>query len=118
MQAPCDATLLRIFIGHDDSYDGQPLYDQIVLRARAMGLAGAMVTRGVLSFGPESQEHRIILRQTEDLPILIEIVDTDDKIEQFLLIVDPMIGSGLVTTQRLHVRRYGRRHQPEAPTEG
>jgi len=108
MQAPCDATLLRISIGNDDTHLGRPLYEQIVLRARTLGMAGAMVTRGILSFGPASEEHRIILRQTEDLPILVEIVDTDDKIEQFLPIIDAMIGSGMVTTQKLHVHRYGR----------
>ena len=108
MQAPCDATLLRIFIGHDDTHQGRPLYEQIVLRARTLGMAGAMVTRGILSFGPASEEHRIILRQTEDLPILVEIVDTDDKIEQFLPIIDGMIVSGMVTTEKLHVHRYGR----------
>jgi len=108
MQAPCDATLLRIFIGHDDTHLGRPLYEQIVLRARTLGMAGAMVTRGILSFGPASEEHRIILRQTEDLPILVEIVDTDDKIEQFLPIIDGMLGSGMVTTEKLHVHRYGR----------
>lgn len=108
MQAPCDATLLRIFIGHDDTHRGRPLYEQIVLRARTLGMAGAMVTRGILSFGPASEEHRIILRQTEDLPILVEIVDTDDKIEQFLPIIDGMLGSGMVTTEKLHVHRYGR----------
>jgi len=108
MQAPCDATLLRIFIGNDDTHQGRPLYEQIVLRARTLGMAGAMVTRGILSFGPASEEHRIILRQTEDLPILVEIVDTDDKIEQFLPIIDGMIGSGMVTTEKLHVHRYGR----------
>ena len=108
MQAPCDATLLRIFIGHDDTHLGRPLYEQIVLRARTLGMAGAMVTRGILSFGPASEEHRIILRQTEDLPILVEIVDTDDKIGQFLPIIDGMLGSGMVTTEKVHVHRYGR----------
>jgi PII-like signaling protein len=109
VQAPCDATLLRIFIGHDDTFEGRPLYDQIVLRARTMGLSGAMVTRGILSFGPASEEHRIILRQTEDLPILIEIVDSEDRIREFLAVVDPMIGSGMVTTENVRVHRYGRR---------
>lgn len=112
MQAPCDATLLRIYIGHDDTHRGRPLYEQIVLRARTHGLAGAMVTRGILSFGPASEEHRIILRQTEDLPILVEIVDSDDKIEEFLPIVESMLGSGMVTTEKLHVHRYGRGSGP------
>ncbi|HEY1935811.1 MAG TPA: DUF190 domain-containing protein [Acetobacteraceae bacterium] len=107
--APCDATLLRIFIGHHDTFEGRPPYDRIVLRARTMALSGAMVTRGILSFGPASEERRIILRQTEDLPIMIEIVDTDDEITQFLPVVEPMIGSGLATAEKVRVHRYGRK---------
>lgn len=105
MQAPCDATLLRIFIGHDDTHEGRPLDEQIVLRARTLGMAGAMVTRGILSFGPASEEQRIILRRT---PIPVEIVDTDDKIDKFLPIVESMVGSGMVTTEKLRVHHYGR----------
>jgi uncharacterized protein len=108
MQAPCDATLLHIFIGHDDTHEGRPLYEQIVLRARTLGMAGAMVTRGILSFGPASEEQRIILRRTEDLPILVEIVDTDDKIDKFPPIVESMVGSGMATTEKLRVHHCGR----------
>lgn len=109
MNAPCDATLLRIFIGNDDAFDEKPLYDQIVLKARDMGMAGATVTRGLLAYGPASQELRIVLRLSEDLPIVIEIVDTDEKIRAFLPVAEDMIGSGLVITQKVSVIRHGRK---------
>lgn len=109
MRAPCDATLLRIFVGDDDTYDDKPLYDQIVLKARAMEMAGATVIRGVLAFGPASRELQIQLRLSEDLPIVIEIVDTEEKIRQFLPVLDGMLDLGLVTTQKLSVVRYGRK---------
>jgi len=104
-----EATLLRIYIGNDDTYLDKPLYDQIVLKARAMDLAGATVTRGVLAFGPASNELQIVLRLSEDLPIVIDIIDEDDKIKAFLPIVDEMIESGVITTQPVTVVRYGRR---------
>jgi len=109
MHAPCDATLLRIFVGYDDTFDNKPLYDQIVLKARAMEMAGATVTRGVLAYGPASQELRIVLRLSEDLPIVIDIVDTDEKIKEFLPVLDDMVDSALVTLQKVSVIRYGRK---------
>jgi len=111
MHAPCDATLLRIFVGYDDTFDNKPLHDQIVLKARAMEMAGATVTRGVLAYGPASQELRIVLRLSEDLPIVIEIVDTDDKIKEFLPVLDDMVDSALVTVQKVSVIRYGRKKE-------
>jgi uncharacterized protein len=109
MQIPCDATLLRIFIGHDDVYRDKPLYEEIVREARAAGMAGATVTRGLLAFGPGSQEYGILLRLSEDLPVIIEIIDSSEKIDKFLSIVDGMIGSGVVAIQPISVLRYGRR---------
>jgi len=109
MDAPCEASLLRIFIGYDDTYGNKPLYDQIVLKARAMEMAGATVTRGVLAYGPASKELQIVLHLSEDLPIVIDIVDTEEKIKQFVDAIEPMIDSGLMTTQRISVLRYGRR---------
>ena len=109
MHAPCDATLLRIFIGEDDTFDDKPLYDQIVLKARAMGIAGATVTRGLLAYGPASRELKFMLRLSEDLPVVVEIVDDDEKITEFLPVVQDMIESGLVTTQKVAVLRYGRK---------
>ncbi|HKO08828.1 MAG: DUF190 domain-containing protein [Alphaproteobacteria bacterium] len=108
MHAPCDATLLRIFVGYDDTFDNKPLYDQIVLKARAMEMAGATVTRGLLAYGPASQELQIVLRLSEDLPIVIDIVDTDEKIKEFLPVVEDMVESALVTLQKVSVIRYGR----------
>ena len=109
MHAPCDATLLRIFVGHDDTFNEKPLYDQIVLKARAMEMAGATVTRGLLAYGPASRELRIVLRLSEDLPVVIEIVDTEEKIKEFLPVVEDMVESGLVTVQKVTVVRCGRK---------
>jgi PII-like signaling protein len=108
MPESADALLLRIFIGESDEYDGRPLYEAIVLKAREMGLAGATVLRGPMGFGRSSRLHTTkILRLSEDLPLLIEIVDDEPKIEAFIKDLNGMMGSGLVTTEKVRVRRYG-----------
>lgn len=102
-----DARLLRIFIGESDTYDTQPLYQAIVEVFRRNGLAGATVLRGIEGFGKSSILHAAhILRLSEDLPIVIECVDTADKIEAILPTLDEMIGDGLVTMERVEVRVY------------
>ncbi len=99
--------LLRIFIGESDSYEGIPLYEWIVRRARETKMAGATVVRGLEGFGAHSRMHTAkILRLSQDLPIIIELVDTEDKIEQFLGIVDPAIEEGLATVENIEVRFY------------
>jgi PII-like signaling protein len=108
MVLPRDATLLRIFIGESDRYEGHPLYEAIVLKAREVHMAGATVLRGPMSFGRSSRLHSAkILRLSDDLPIVVEIVDSQQQIEQFLPILEPMIGSGLVTVEKVQVVRYG-----------
>jgi uncharacterized protein len=108
MHVPREAVLLRIFIGEDDRIKGRPLYEAIVLKAREAGLAGATVLRGPMSFGKSSTLHTAkVLRLSEDLPIVIEIVDTQEKIDAFLPVLDPMMGSGLVTLERVQVLQYG-----------
>ena len=108
MQVPKDASLLRIFTGEGDRYHGRPLYEAIVLKAREMHLAGATVLRGPMGFGHSSRLHTAkILRLSEDLPIVIEIVDAEDKIAAFLPVLDAMMGSGLVTLEKVKVLRYG-----------
>jgi len=108
MHAPREAVLLRIFVGEDDRIKGRPLYEAIVLKAREAGLAGATVLRGPMSFGKSSTLHTAkVLRLSEDLPIVIEIVDTQEKIDAFLPVLDPMMGSGLVTLERVQVLQYG-----------
>jgi len=105
---PSDAKLLRIFFGEADRFDGRPLYEAIVLKAREMGMAGATVLRGPMGFGKSSRLHTAkILRLSEDLPLLIEIVDTEEKIDTFLPVLDTMMGSGLVTLEKVTVLRYG-----------
>ncbi len=108
MLLPRDATLLRIFIGESDRYEGHPLYEAIVLKAREVHMAGATVLRGPMSFGRSSRLHSAkILRLSDDLPIVVEIVDSQQQIDQFLPILEPMIGSGLVTVEKVQVVRYG-----------
>jgi len=108
MQVPNDAVSLRIFLGEKDKYQGKPLYEAIVLSARKAQLAGATVLRGPMGFGHSSHLHTAkILRLSEDLPLLIEIVDSEEKINAFLPVLDQMMGSGLVTLEKVKVLRYG-----------
>src|SRR5919106_1637996 len=108
MQTPKQALLLRIFIGEADKDDGQPLYEAIVLKAREMHLAGATVLRGPMGFGHSSVLHTTkILRLSQDLPLVIEIIDSEDKIDQFIAAIEPIMGSALITTEKVKVIRYG-----------
>ncbi|MHB2149509.1 DUF190 domain-containing protein [Calditrichota bacterium LG25] len=107
MMLPEKGHLLRIFIGEDDRHGGKPLYEWIVHRAREAGLAGATVLRGLEGFGAHSRLHTAkFLRLSEDLPIIIEIVDTLDKIEAFLPIIDSAIEEGLATIEKVEIRFY------------
>ena len=108
MQVPMDAVLLRIFIGEDDKHGGLPLYEAIVLKAREMQLAGATVLRGAVGFGHSTILHTTkILRLSQDLPIVVEIIDSKEKIDSFLPVLDGMMSSGLVTTEKVQVLQYG-----------
>lgn len=107
MQIPHEAVLLRIFIGESDRWEHHPLYEAIVLKAREAHLAGATVLRGPMGFGKSSRLHTAkILRLSMDLPVVIEIVDSEDKINAFLPVLDPMIGGGLVTVEKVKVIEY------------
>ncbi len=104
-----EAKLLRIFVGESDRYKGRPLFEVIVERARARGLAGATVFRGVMGYGGHSRIHTArVLRLSEDLPVMIEIVDKEEKIEAFLPELDELIQEGLVTLERVEVVWYRR----------
>jgi PII-like signaling protein len=108
MQIQKDATLLRIFLGESDRHEHRPLYEAIVLKAREQHLAGATVLRGPMGFGHSSRLHTAkILRLSEDLPVVIEIVDAEEKINGFLPVLDSLMASGLVTLERVRVLRYG-----------
>jgi len=108
MQIPRDAVLLRIFIGESERSDHQPLYEAIVLKARELQMGGATVLRGPMGFGKSSHLHSAkILRLSEDLPMVIEIVDSQAKIDAFLPVLDKMMGSGLVTVEKVQVLQYG-----------
>jgi len=107
MAIPKQGSLLRIFIGESDKYEGKPLYEWIVNQARERELAGATVIRGIEGFGRASRIHTAkILRLSEDLPIIVEIVDAPEKIKAFIEIVDPAINGGLVTIEDIHVHLY------------
>jgi PII-like signaling protein len=108
MQIPGKALLLRIFVGEDDKNSRRPLYESIVLKAREIHLAGATVVRGTMGYGHSSRLHTAkILRLSEDLPVVIEIVDDEEKINAFLPVLDGLMTSGLVTIERVEVLQYG-----------
>ena len=107
MTIPEDGYLLRIFVGESDRHGHHPLYEAIVLQAREHGLAGATVLRGLMGFGKHSILHTAkILRLSEDLPMIVEIVDSREKIEKFLPMLEAMISDGLVTLERVQVLHY------------
>jgi uncharacterized protein len=116
MELPEDALLLRIFIGESDRHGHKPLYEAIVLKAREMHLAGATVLRGPMGYGASSRIHTAkIIQLSMDLPLIVEIVDTEEKINGFLPVLDEMMNGGLVTLEKARVIHYGpgreRRHQ-------
>ena len=107
MQIPTEAMLLRIFLGESDRWEHQPLYEAIVLKARELHLAGATVLRGPMGFGKSSRLHTAkILRLSIDLPLVIEIVDSEEKINSFLPTLETMMGGGLVTLEKVKVLHY------------
>lgn len=107
MKLPSESQLLRIFIGEADRFEGKPLHEAIVHLARKMGMAGATVLRGLMGFGADSRMHSAkILRLSEDLPMVIEIVDSPEKIESLLPHLDDMIKEGLVTLEKVNVIAY------------
>lgn len=119
MRIPTDGKLLRIFIGEADRWHGRPLYEAIVEEARRRGLAGATVWKGFMGFGAHSRLHTTkILRLSEDLPVLIEIVDAAEKIEAFLPDLDEMVQEGLVTLERAEVILYRGPAQPRKDPRG
>jgi PII-like signaling protein len=108
MQLPEEGCLLRIFIGESDKYEHKPLYEWIVLQAREQGLAGATVLRGMMGFGANTRVIQTfkIERLSEDLPIVVEVVDTKERLEAFLEIIDPHIKAGLVTLEGAQIKFY------------
>ena len=107
MEVPRDSLLLRIFIGESDRFEHKPLYEAIVLKARKMHLAGATVLRGPMGFGKPSRMHTAkILRLSMDLPMVIEIVDSEDKINAFLRALEGMMSGGMITLERVQVIKY------------
>lgn len=107
MRLPEEGMLLRIFVGESDSYKGKALYEQIVLKARELNLAGATVTRGIMGFGADSRMHTAkLLRLSEDLPVVIEIVDTEENLNKLLPFLDEVVIEGLITLEKVRVIKY------------
>jgi uncharacterized protein len=107
MELPRDALLLRIFLGESDELEGEPVFKKIVLKAREMNLAGATVLRGPLGFGRSSLLHAsAVFRISTDLPIVIEIVDTEEKIQEFLVEAETIVGAGLITLEKVEAIFY------------
>ncbi len=107
MKLEGEALLLRVFVGESDKWHGKPVYEAIVLKARELHLAGATVLRGPMGFGANSRLHTVkILRLSEDLPIIVEIVDSEEKINLLLPHIDEMVTEGLVTLEKVRVIKY------------
>jgi len=107
MKLPSEGYLLRIFIGETNRYEGKPLYEWIVLRARELNLAGATVTRGIMGFGANSRIHTAkILRLSEDMPVVVEIVDTEENLRKLWPFLDEAVQEGLITVEKVRVVRY------------
>ncbi len=107
MKLPEDGVLLRIFIGENDMHEGRPLFERIVGEARRLGLAGATVLRGVMGFGADSRMHTVkVLRLSEDLPLVIEIVDSQANLERLLPFLDDVVTEGLITMEKVRVIKY------------
>ena len=107
MKLPEEGTLLRIFFGESDKFNRKPLYETIVIKARELGLAGATVSRGIMGFGADSRMHSAkILRLSGDLPVLVEIVDTEENIQKLLPFLDEAVQEGLITMEKVRVIKY------------
>ena len=111
MELPSEGKLLRVYIGESSSFDGRPLHEVIVLKARELGLAGATVLRGMMGFGASSRLHTSkILRLSNDLPLVIEIVDSEEKISLLLPFLDEVVEDGMTTLEDIKVLNYKGRH--------
>lgn len=107
MKEHCEGRLLRIFIGENNQHEGKPLYEWIILKAKEKGLAGATAFRGMMGFGANSRIHTTkLLRLSEDLPVVVEIVDSQKKIEEFIKLIDIVINEGLVTLEHTNIQFY------------
>lgn len=107
MKLPEEGMLLRIFFGESDKHHGKPLYELIVMKAKELGLAGATVLRGIMGFGADSRMHTAkILRLSEDLPVVIEIVDTEENLNKLLPFLDEVVQEGLITMEKVRVIKY------------
>lgn len=115
MKLPETGMLLRIFIGESDTCGGRPLYEHIVMKARELNLAGATVLRGIMGFGASSRMHAArVLCLSDDLPVVIEIVDTQEKLDRLMPFLDETVGEGLITLEQVRVLKYRHSRDPES----
>jgi len=107
MKLPEEGMLLRIFVGESDMYNGKALYEQIVIKARELNLAGATAVRGIMGFGATSRMHTAkLLRLSEDMPVIVEIIDTEDKLNTLMPFLDEVVKEGLITLEKIRVIKY------------
>ncbi len=107
MKIPGNGMLLRVFVGENDKYEGKALYEQIVIKARKLNIAGATAVRGIMGFGADSRMHSAkILRLSEDLPVVIEMVDTEENLDKILPFLDETVKEGLITLEKVRVIKY------------
>lgn len=107
MELPRESSLLRVIVGESEKFDGRPAYEAIVMKARELNMAGATVTRGVMGYGKTSRIHTAkILEMSADLPMIIEVVDTEDKLANFIPVLEMMMKGGLVTLEKARVIHY------------
>lgn len=107
MNLPEEGMLLRVFIGESDSYKGKALYEQIVLKARELNLAGATVLRGIMGYGASSRMHTAkVLRLSEDLPVVVEVVDTEEKLNLLMPFLDETVKEGMITLEKARIIKY------------
>ncbi|HQP91777.1 MAG TPA: DUF190 domain-containing protein [Candidatus Omnitrophota bacterium] len=112
MHIPEEGMLLRVFIGESDQYKGKALYEQIVLKARELNLAGATVLRGIMGFGADSRLHSSkLLRLSEDLPVVVEIIDSEEKLNTLMPFLDEVVTEGLITLEKARVIKYRHKDQ-------
>lgn len=117
MDLPEEGYMLRIIIGESDKHEGQRLYEWLVLKARECGIAGATVVRGMMGYGASSRiKTSSILRLSEDLPVVVEFIDTQRMLMEFLDLIDPVLKGGLATFEKMHIRMYRSGHAPEPQT--
>ncbi|MCE5300059.1 MAG: DUF190 domain-containing protein [Spirochaetia bacterium] len=107
MELPSDSVLLRIFVGEEEKFEGKPVYEAVVMKAREMNMAGATVLRGILGYGKTSRIRSArVIEMSQDLPVVVEIVDTEDRVRNFIPVIERMLKGGMITMEKAQVLHY------------